>query len=205
MDTAVVHSLVACHDCDLLCRLRPLCKGQRAICSRCGAVLVRKNGDTLDLALMLSLAALILFVLANVFPFMTFKLEGRVQESLLFTGVQELYDQGFLVLAVLVFGASILFPLMKILGTIYVLLPLRFNRCLWNSPLVFRFVEALSPWAMMEVYMLGVFVAYVKLTDLATIVLGTALFSFSALIVLLAAAGAALEPDEIWDKLEAIS
>lgn len=204
MTTSAVHSLVACHDCDLLCRLRPLRKGERAICSRCGAVLFRKMGDTLDQALMLSLSALILIVLSNVFPFMTFKLEGRVQESLLLTGVLELYDQGFWPLAVLVFGASILFPLLKIIGTIYVLLPLKFNRRLWNTPLVFRYVEALAPWAMMEVYMLGVFVAYVKLIDLATIVLGIALFSFSALIVLLAAAGATLEPEEVWKKLEAI-
>jgi paraquat-inducible protein A len=133
---------------------------------------------------------------------MTFEISGRVQESHLITGVFELYDQGFVGLSLVVLGASIVFPLMKILGLLYVLLPLRLHRQLWQAPLVFKYIELVTPWAMMEVYMLGVFVAYVKLIDMATIVLGTALYAFTALIVVLAAAGSTLDPDEVWKKLE---
>ncbi len=151
---------------------------------------------------MLALTALILFILANVYPFMTFKLQGRVQESYLITGVEELYVQGFLELSVLVLLTSILLPLVKILGTLYILLPLKLNRRPWKAPQIFRFIEALGPWVMMEVYLLGVIVAYVKLVDMATIVLGIALYSFAALIVLVAAAGMTLDPDEVWERLE---
>ncbi len=154
---------------------------------------------------MLSLAALILFVLANVYPFMTFKISGRVQVSHLITGVEELYVQGFMELAVVVLLASILLPLVKILGTLYILLPLKLNRRSWKAPQIFRFIEALGPWAMMEVYLLGVIVAYVKLIDMATIVLGVALYSFAALIVLVTAAGMTLDPDEVWERLETTS
>ena len=197
------HPLFACHDCDLLYRKKPLREGEKAKCMRCGAVLYRRNRDSLDRTLTYSLTALILFLVANVYPFMTFKLEGRAQESILFTGVMELYLQGYWALAVLVFAASIFFPLVTILGTLYVLLPMKFNWRLWRSAIVFRYVSTLIPWAMMEVYMLGVFVAYVKLTDLATIELGMALYAFSVLIVIQAAAGAALDPEEIWERLQA--
>ena len=205
MATASTHSLIACHDCDFLYRRHPLQFGERATCSRCGALLYQKKRDSLDRTLMLSLAALILFVLANVYPFMTFKISGRVQVSHLITGVEELYAQGFMELSVLVLLASILLPLIKILGTLYILLPLKLNRRPWKAPQIFRLIEALGPWVMMEVYLLGVIVAYVKLVDMATIVLGIALYSFAALIVLVAAAGMTLDPDEVWERLEATS
>ena len=202
METASARSLIACHDCDWLYRKQPLREGERAKCVRCGALLYQKKGDSLDRTLHLLVASLILLLLANVFPFMTFKLQGRVQEILLVSGVQELYQQGFWELAALVLGASIVFPLVKILGMLYVMVPLKFNRRLWKATQVFRFVEFLTPWAMMEVYLLGVIVAYVKLIDLATIVLGIALFCFVALIVLMASAGAAFDSEEIWERLE---
>jgi len=205
MATASTHSLIACHDCDFLYRKHPLRYGERATCKRCGALLYQKKRDSLDRTLTLSLTALILFVLANVYPFMTFKIGGRVQVSHLITGVEELYEQGFMELAVVVLLASILLPLAKILGTLYILLPLKLNRRSWKAPQIFRFIEALGPWAMMEVYLLGVIVAYVKLIDMATIVLGIALYSFMALILLVAAAGATLDSEEVWERLETTS
>ncbi len=205
MATASTHSLIACHDCVFLYRKHPLRYGERATCKRCGALLYQKKRDSLDRTLTLSLAALILFVLANVYPFMTFKIGGRVQVSHLITGVEELYEQGFMELAVVVLLASILLPLLKILGTLYILLPLKLNRRPWKAPQIFRFIEALGPWAMMEVYLLGVIVAYVKLIDMATIVLGIALYSFMALILLVAAAGATLDSEEVWERLETTS
>ena len=195
-------SLIACHECDLLFRKQPLRYGERANCWRCGGFLYQNKKDSLDRTLTLTLASLILFVLANVYPFMTFKLHGRVQESLLITGVFELNDQGLWPLAVLVFVVSIAFPLARILGMLYVLFPLKFNRRPWKGAVTFRFIETVVPWAMMEVYMLGVLVAYVKLIDLATIVLGIALYSFTGLIILTAAAGATLDPEVVWEKLE---
>ncbi len=97
---------------------------------------------------------------------------------------------------------GVLFPFLKITGTLYVLLPLNFNRKLWKARETFKFVEAIAPWAMMEVFMLGVIVAYVKLTDLATIVLGASMYSFAAVIVFMTLTSAALNPTEIWERLE---
>jgi len=119
----------------------------------------------------------------------------------LISGVKELYRQGYWELAVLVFSVSILAPFLKITSLLYVLLPLRFNRRPWQLAYVFRWVETLHPWAMTEVFLLGIIVAIVKLRDIATIVTGVGLYSFVALIVLMAAANAALEPHDIWEKV----
>ena len=166
---AGVSSLIECHECGQLHQVRPLPHGAAAKCTRCGTVLYKERRNSLDRTLMLSLAALICFVLANVYPFMTFKMEGREQLSTLFTGVRELFEADLWLLAVVVFFASILLPLVKLLSMLAVLLPLKLGRQPRYRPRVFRLVEILQPWAMMEVYLLGVFVAYVKLTDLATI------------------------------------
>jgi paraquat-inducible protein A len=193
--------IMACHDCGLLHHLRALPEGGVAGCKRCGAVLYRSKPNSIDRALMLTLAALILFVVANSFPFLTFELEGRSTTSTLMTGVIMLYKDGMWPLAVLVLGVTILVPLAKLLATAYVLLPLRFNRRAWGLAQVFRATEIMHPWAMMEVFLLGVIVAYVKLSDLARLELGIALFAFVALILTMIAAEVALEPREVWDRL----
>ncbi len=174
------------------------------MCSRCGAVLYRKKRNSLDYTLVFSLTALILFLMANVFPFMTFKYEGREQGSVLFTGVKELFIQDLWAVAILVLLVSIVIPVLKIAGMLYVLVPLKLNRRPWKAPRIFRIVEALHPWAMVDVYMLGVIVAMVKLNDFATIVPGAALYSFAALLISMAAAGAALNSHDVWERLEAV-
>jgi paraquat-inducible protein A len=204
IDMTAPHTLVACHDCDLVQRKRPLRFGERAFCLRCGASLYAKKRDSFEHTIILAVTSLILFTLANVFPFMTFELHGRVQESLLFTGVKEFFDRGMWTLGLLVFCASILFPALKILGMLYVLVPLEFNRRPWKAALVFRMVEHCQTWAMMDVYLLGVIVAVVKLADLAILVPGVAIYSFVALIIALAAADSALDPHEVWERMEKI-
>jgi paraquat-inducible protein A len=193
--------IMACHDCGLLHHLRALPRGGVAGCKRCGAVLFRSKPNSIERALMLTLAALILFVVANSFPFLTFEFEGQSTTSTLMTGVVMLYQDAMWPLAVLVLAVTILVPLAKLLATTYVLLPLRFNRRPWRLAQVFRAIEIMHPWAMMEVFLLGVIVAYVKLSDLARLELGVALFAFVALILTMIAAEVALEPREVWDRL----
>ena len=202
MRIPIGHRIIACQDCDLLYRQRVLHDGERATCSRCGAVLYRKIRNSLDYTLVFSITGIILFLMANVFPFMTFQYEGRVQGSVLLTGVKELLVQDMWMLGILVLMVSIIIPLLKIVGMLYILVPLKANRRPWRAAFIFRFVEALHPWAMVDVYMLGVIVAMVKLNDFATIVPGTALYSFAALLISMAAASAMLDPHDVWERLD---
>jgi paraquat-inducible protein A len=199
------HTLIACHDCDLLQLKRSLRFGERAFCLRCGASLYAKKRDSFEHTIILAVTSLILFTMANAFPFMTFELHGRVQESLLSTGVGEFFERGMWELGLLVLAASIVFPFLKILGMLYVLVPLACNRRLWKAALVFRMVEHCKTWAMMDVYLLGVIVAVVKLADLAILVPGVAIYSFVGLIIALAAADSALDAHAVWEKMEKFS
>jgi len=149
------NSLIACHECDLLHHIKPLPDGGVAQCTRCGAVLYRQKRDSLDRTLSLTIAALILFVVANTYPFLALKSGGLVKQTTLITGTKELYAQGMEALALLVLFTSILAPLVHLVGMLYVLLPLKFNRLPRSLPRVFRLVQRLQPWGMLEVFMLG--------------------------------------------------
>lgn len=192
---------IACHDCDLLHRRRELPPGAIAVCRRCGAVLMRNRSHDIDRPLALALSGLIFFVIANFFPFLTMSLEGQIQETTLISGVIELYRQHLPLVALLVLGTGIVFPLLELSGWIYILLPLKFNRVPWQMAAVFRLVNSLRPWAMMEVFLLGILVAMVKLLKLAEIIPGTGLFGFVVLIFILAATAASLNPESIWKRL----
>ena len=193
--------ILGCPDCDLLLEASDASPHCIAKCPRCGAVLYRGRGHRLERAIALNITGLILFVIANAFPFITFRMEGLEQVSHLATGILEFYKRGLWPLALLVALVTLVVPFTKIFGTLYVLLPLLRGRALPYAARVFRAVEAFRPWAMMEVFLLGVIVAYVKLVDFASIDLGPALFAFAALIVIITAGDATIEPREVWNAL----
>jgi paraquat-inducible protein A len=132
---------------------------------------------------------------------MTIEIEGRSQHNSLISGVIAFWQSGYEGLSVLVFLMSVMLPLMTLLSMLYVLLPLKLGRRPWKLAPVFRIVEAMRPWAMMEVFMLGVLVALVKLADFATVIPGVALYTFGALIIVTASSSAALDSRIIWEKL----
>lgn len=195
-------SLIACHDCDLIQRLPHLTEPGTVQCIRCGAVLHQKKRDSIERTLSLTLAGLVLFGLANSFPFLAFKLEAQVRQTTLLTGIKELYAQGMPELSIIVLLTTVLVPLAQMICMLYILLPLKFKRMPMGLPRVFRFVRHLQPWNMMEVFMLGILVSVVKLAKMAKIVPGVALFSFLALIFVLAAMAASLDSHLIWEKWE---
>lgn len=196
-----MQALIACHECDLLEHVGPIPEGGAARCRRCGAVLYRSKRDSLDRTLALAMAGLMLFAVANTLPFLAFRMETLITETTLITGVEHLYAQGRWELAAVVLLTSILVPGVQLLGLLYVLLPLKFNRLPPKVAQVFRFVQHVQPWGMMEVFMLGIVVSVFKLGKMATIVPGLALWSFALLILVLAGTTASLDPRIVWDRL----
>lgn len=195
-------NLIACHDCDLLHEIRPLPEGGTALCSRCGAVLFRSKRNPLDRTLAMAFTALVLFGIANLFPFLAMEKTGFVRETTLITGIFELYRQEMHLLGTLVLLTAVVVPFLEILGLIYVFLPLKLKQ---RPPLlgrVWRVLAAIKGWSMMEVFMLGTLLSLVKLTKLAVIVPGIAIYAFSVLILVLAASSTFLDPQLVWDALE---
>ena len=197
-----MNALIACHECDLIHRVKPLPIKGVANCTRCGSVLYRHKPNSLERTLALSLAGLVLFVLANSFPFLALKMESQLHQTNLITGIKVLYTQGMQGLAVVVLLTTILAPLAQLLGMLYLLLPLRHDRVPPQFAPIFRLVRSLQPWSMMEVFMLGILVSAVKLAKMAQIVPGIAIYSFFGLIVVLTAATVSLDPHEIWHRWE---
>lgn len=193
--------LIACHECDLLHRIPEQPGSGVARCRRCSAVLHRSIRNSLDRTLALTFAGLILFVIANSFPFLAFKLQGQETRTTLISGVVDLYNQGMWELSVLVLMTTIIVPLLQLLVMVYALLPLKFNRTPWKLATVFRLSRNLQPWGMMEVFLIGILVAIVKLAGMAQIIPGLALWSFSLLIIVLAAAAANLDPQLVWNRI----
>jgi paraquat-inducible protein A len=150
----------------------------------------------------LTIAGLILFVFANAYPFLTFRLEAQIQKTNLITGVVELYQQGMWIVAGVVLLTTIVMPLLELSGMLFVLVPLKLGRRPWKLALLFRSVRSFRPWGMMEVFMIGILVAAVKLVKMASIIPGTALYAFMVLIFILAASAAALDPHIIWKSLD---
>jgi paraquat-inducible protein A len=143
-------------------------------------------------------ASLILLAVANSFPLLTFKLAGREQVATIATGAIELYRQGYWELGILVFLLSIGFPFVCIATGLYVLIPLRIGRTPLGLARTFRVFVWLLPWAMTEVYLLGLIVAYVKLSDLATLVIGVSVYAFVALIITMTWANGRLDSRIVW-------
>lgn len=195
-------SLIACHDCDLLHQRQPLPPDGTARCVRCGAALYRRRQNSLDRVLALTVAGLILFIIANVYPFLTLRLEAQAQKTNLITGVIELYGQGMWIVAGVVLLTSIVMPLLEITGMLFVLVPIKLRRRPLKLALLFRTVRIFRTWGMMEVFMIGILVAAVKLAKMASIIPGMALYAFLILIFILAASASALDPHIVWKKLD---
>ena len=197
----VAGGLTACRECDLLHRIVPLAPGGKALCTRCASPLYRNVPGSIDRACALYLSALMLWAMANAFPFVSLRMSGRVEENAMLSGPLALAREGMPELGLLVFLTSILFPLLTIAGSLYVLLPLRLG---WRAPgaaAAYRIVRILTPWSLVGVFMLGLLVSLVKLLDLADVVPGTGLYAFAGLLLASAAANANMDHDAIWPRV----
>lgn len=190
--------LVACPECDLLQHEPALVPGGSADCARCGAELFRHKPHSLDHTLAFLLAAAVLFAFANAFPLLEMDARGLRSATTIMGTVTGLHEQGMTSVAALVFATAILFPAVELAAMTYMLLALRLRIVPPGLRLAFRIVDAVLPWGMAEVFILGALIAFVKLRDVATIHPGIALYATGGFVMLLAAADASYEPRSVW-------
>lgn len=204
MPDQTVHSHVRLRECPICGLFQTMPALQRrgtACCARCASLLRQDRTDPAGRALALATAGLLLFVLAVSLPFLRLDL-GPGRETHLTTGPVALENQGMWELALVVLGTTMLAPLAKMLAMVWVLIGLRLRTPPNHLATVFRLVEILTPWSMVEVFLLGVFVAYTKLGDLAPVHVGGGLYALGVLMLLMAAADAVLDHEAIWERLE---
>jgi paraquat-inducible protein A len=172
-----------------------------ALCARCGAVLERGRRRSLDLALALHLAALVMFLLANAFPLLVFRLRGTVQEATLPGCARILADLDWPWLAAVLATTVILAPMAHLAGMILVLFQLRRGRVPAGLPRALRLVLEFQGWGMVEVFVLSLVIAFVKLAQWAPPSPGAGLFALAAFMALRVLAASSLDPTALWNRL----
>jgi len=195
--------LIACHECDLVQRETPLPLGGVMQCAGCGAELYRSHPQGLDRSLAFALAALVLYIIANAFPVVGLVAQGQLIQTTLFGIVRALYVEDMKLVAGLVFITTMMIPGAMVAAICYLTLPLRLGYSPRWFPEVFRMLQEMRPWGMVEVFMLGIIVALAKLAHIASVVPGIAMWSFGGLIFLVAAAMANFDPRMLWAKVGA--
>jgi len=195
-------ALVACHECDLLLRKPELELGHRAQCPRCGYELFSRRRQVTQRGLALVLSALLLYIPANFLPIMHLSLLGQTSQETVWSGVLGLYDSGMQSIALVVLLCSMVVPLFKLLCQLLVLLSIQFNRGRHWGMWLYRIYHHLREWGMLEVYLMGILVAMVKLADLAALTLGLGLFCFIALLLVQVCLEVVMSPQQIWQALD---
>ncbi|MBN8872231.1 MAG: paraquat-inducible protein A [Rhodospirillales bacterium] len=174
----------------------------RALCLRCDAVLRDTAHDPFGLPLALYLSAALLLAIAGGMTLMTVSTAGQYHFASLFTGPITLEQRGLWFLAVLVIVTTFAAPLGRVALMVTVLIGIRLPDPPRGLRVIFAWEERLRPWSMIEVYLLGVFVAFVRLTTMAHIEIGPALYALGALMLLMVAADFALDRQSVWEALE---
>jgi len=150
-----------------------------------------------------TLGAAVLFVIANLCPIVGLEASGNRTSTTLIGTVRTLHETDMTSVAALVFVTTILMPMLDIGAMLYMLLPLKFGWVPRGLPATFRLIQTVRPWGMVEVFMLGTLVSLAKLSHLAHVVPGIGLWSFGALMFLVAAAAATFDPRELWARADA--
>lgn len=196
-----VPEAIVCESCDAVCQRRPLAHREVSHCPRCGAELERDTRGQQKHVLPLAVASLFMFAVANLFPIVEIELRGLRSQTTLAGAVMTLAAEGRSLVALLVLATTILFPLLQLLILVWLLVPLRKARRPAGFAFLVNCIQVLRPWGMIEVFLLGVLVALVKLSGMAQVIPGPALWAFGALTILLTAV-LSFDPRGFWQMAQ---
>ncbi|MDK3016566.1 paraquat-inducible protein A [Pseudodonghicola flavimaris] len=196
--------LLACPTCDALLKAPAVAVGETARCPRCNTVIEAPRTQAMTRIIMLALSALILMVAAIFFPFLELEAAGMIRRSSLLDTVMAFSGGLTEPLTIAMAALIVVLPTIRFLGLLYVLGPMAFG---WHparhAAPVFRLVEMLRPWAMAEVFVVGVAVALVKVAGLAHISLGPAFWAFVALVIVTVLKDNFMSRVTVWKTLDA--
>jgi paraquat-inducible protein A len=195
-------SVIACLDCDLLQRFPEVPDGASVRCPRCDKELWRHKPDSLNRTFALTVAALVLYIIANTVPMLGLHAAGREAFTTVVGGAHQLWLDGEQIVSVLVLFAAVISPVLQIVFLLLIVLGCQCQRPPAWVGLFLGHLHLTRTWSMIEVMLLGVLVALTKIADYATVIPGIALFALFALVVLLAAMQSCFDPREVWEHVE---
>ena len=202
--SALQLGLVSCHDCHLLSRVPKTLGRGIAHCPRCGGELHQRKPNSLMRTWALVLAAMVFYIPANVLPMTITSALGTVQADTIMSGVIYFMQHGSWEIALVIFTASVFVPFLKFIILIYLLLSVHFKSIKRpkDRTRLYRFTEAIGRWSMLDIYVVTILVALVKLGFLADIEAGPAALYFALVVVTTMIAAESFDPRLIWDVVE---
>ncbi len=202
--TAARASLLSCHTCHQLSLARRMPPGSHAVCSRCGTTLHFRKPNSLARTWALTLTAFILYIPANLLPIMTVISFGKGAPDTIMSGVIHLIEAEMFPIALLVFFASIVVPMAKLITVTCLLISVQ-KKSRWrpkDRTVMYRLTEGIGRWSMLDIFMIALLAALVKLGAIATIEPGLGAVSFAAVVVITMFAAMSFDPRLIWDAME---
>lgn len=195
---AAAQGLAGCHTCG---KVSPVSCGR---CPRCNSPLHLRKPNSIQRTVALMLAAAALYIPANVLPIMTVVELGDVTENTILSGMASFWRTGAYPIAIVIFTASILIPLLKIVALTW--LCLAASGKLHPSPgmlgKIYWFTELLGRWSMIDIFVVGILVALVQLGNYMSITVGPGALAFAGVVVLTMFAAMSFDPRLLWDRLE---
>jgi len=191
-----------CPGCGLFQTVPALAPGMTAQCIRCPTTLRRTSTHRLDHIIAITVAAFVLLVVMCSTTLMSVETAGISHTANLFSGPEELVRRNMAALGAVVVFVTVLAPLGRLIGALYVLVRSHESRPPRHLRRVFALAEKLRPWSMIDVFVFGVFVAYVKLGDLVTIGLAAGVYALLALTFVLVWMDSALDREAVWERLD---
>lgn len=196
-----MEAAIACQTCGLVQTVKELKLGTTAQCCRCRSTIRTSKINSLQRTAAFSLAAAILYVPANIYPILRMHYYGAYSESTIWDGCVNLFKDNQWLVAGIVFLASIIIPIIKLLGLFFLVITTKTKSIKWRQQRtwIYKSIEVIGPWAMLDVFLLSILVALVKLQQIATVLPGRGLVAFTGVVVLTILASASFDPKLIWN------
>ncbi len=194
--------LTACHECDLLVQKPESIQTKRLVCPRCGGIVSDPKPDSSIRTLALCVTALLFYVPANFLPIINLDILGHQSFNTIFSAMIAIYQGGLPAVALMVFFTSMLAPLISICLLLIVVVSVEKKIYFSGLPHLFRLYTHMDSWAMLEVYMIAVLVAVIKLVDMARVHAGLGLVCFTGLMLAYIGSKLMLDRSRIWQGIE---
>ncbi|WOH38395.1 paraquat-inducible protein A [Thalassotalea fonticola] len=198
-NTAKAQGLAQCHVCNLLIDIDESIDNY---CPRCDSKIHMRIYDSLQRCWALTICSLIAFIPANAYPIMTILYFGKGQPDTILSGIVLLLKFGMYPIAAIVFIASFVVPLAKIIGLFVLLLSLRNKSKLTKQQRtkMYRYIELFGRWSMLDVFVVALLVALVEIGAVVEVVAGPGATAFGIMVILTIFAANSFDPRLLWDE-----
>ena len=199
---AIDAGILICTECHEL--NKQVADSDEQTCTRCGALVHARRPNSLARTWALLITAAIIYIPANVLPIMTVSSLGQGDPSTIMSGVIQLVQHGMIPIAAVVFIASILVPTFKLVGIALLLFsvqrrqPLSARQRIW----MYRFIEFIGRWSMLDIFVIAILVAVVNFGRLASVEANLGAIAFATVVILTMLAAVTFDPRLIWDNTE---